>query len=164
MINKKLLPDRQLAIFEGTAENVTEQEVSNLIRCLQRRDMTSDVDALRITYHNILQHTKRYEICERFNISPAEHMIIRYNWQYYIDGYPEKVFEFLFVRDSDNYHYSHSNSIKFRNVERYLMQNNMEAELLLLYSRYSVFLEGYKQHFIQVHAVSEKVNIDIPRR
>ena len=129
--------DRWKEMLNGTAEGVTCEEVKSFMREARLHRWYEVVQKLYERYWLILDD-KFSRLCQRLNISPAEHNVRNGNEHglyltscpcFFVDGFPDYVYELLFTDNSPACATVHSVS----KAENFLREKGNDAALLLLY-------------------------------
>ncbi|MBQ0037275.1 MAG: hypothetical protein KBS74_01235 [Clostridiales bacterium] len=104
------LSDRQKAILDGSAENVTSEELKSFMRNARLYGLTDVVSKLYEQYWRIMDDPLS-RLCRKLNISPSDHAIVNGSEtglcisrcsckSFWVDGYPDYVYELLFTDNS----------------------------------------------------------------
>ncbi|MBQ0037184.1 MAG: hypothetical protein KBS74_00760 [Clostridiales bacterium] len=133
------LSERQEAILDGSAENVTSKELKSFMRNAHLYGLTDVVSKLREQYWRIMDDPLS-RLCQKLNISPSDHTIVCgrenglniscYGVQcFWVDGYPDYVYELLFTDNS-----STCATVKsVTRAEKFLKKAGNNEALCLLY-------------------------------
>jgi len=133
-----IISERRKEILKGTADNVTTEELKKFLREARIYCMCEIETTLRSRYWRILDDPQS-RLCQKLNISPSEHTIVRRSETglllsanincFFIDDYPDYVYELLFTENSPECATIHT----VTRAEKFLKRTGNDDALLLLY-------------------------------
>ena len=137
------LTDRQLEIVNMNATDVTDEELTRVLRELSFRDQRRMAQKVWETYWKVSKGT-RTKVCMKLGITPQEHKVVGSRDNIYIDGFPYLIFKYLFIDDV-----STITGKALTKMRTYFEQTKNADALLLMNVKYEAFYrERYRKKLI----------------